>query len=172
MPTIRENISKAFSKMSFMWYILLIIGLIIIVYYVYTTYVNTSNNKIDIPNYTHSKEMSEDNETVATTHADVIFFTADWCPHCKKAKQPWEDFKNSYHNKIVKGTRIHCIEYNITDVEPDDEGYQAFVTAKANADKYKVDGFPTLLMEKDKKVIDFDAKITTTALQEFLENML
>jgi hypothetical protein len=29
-----------------------------------------------------------------------------------------------------------------------------------------------LLMEKDEKVIDFDAKITTTALQEFLENML
>jgi thiol-disulfide isomerase/thioredoxin len=101
-----------------------------------------------------------------------MLFTADWCPHCKKAKQSWEDFTNSYHNKIVKGTLINCIEYNMTDVELGSEGYQEFITAKANADKYNVDGFPTLLMEKDEKVIDFDAKITTTALQEFLENML
>lgn len=172
MSTIRENISKAFSKMSFMWYVLLIIGLVIIIYYVYTTYVITSNNMIDIPNYSHSKSMLEDNDTVATTHADVMLFTADWCPHCKKAKQSWEDFKNSYHNKIVKGTLIHCIEYNMTDVTPESTGYQGYVTAKANADKYKVDGFPTLLMEKDNNVINFDAKITTTALQEFLENML
>ena len=170
MSTIRENVSKAFSKMSFMWYVLLIIGLIIIVYYVYTTYVSTSKNMIDIPNYSHNK--NEENNTVATSHANVMLFTADWCPHCKKAKQSWEDFTNSYHNKIVKGTLINCIEHNMTDVEPGSQGYQEFITAKANADKYNVDGFPTLLMEKDKKVIDFDAKITTTALQEFLENML
>jgi thioredoxin-related protein len=172
MSTIRENISKAFSKMSFMWYVLLIIGLLIIVYYIYTKYVNSSTNEKDIPNYLHSKEKMSNEDTVATTHAKVMMFTVDWCPHCKKAKEPWEDFKNSHQNKIVKGTRINCIEYNMTEKKPGEEGYEDYIVAKATGDKYEVDGFPTLKMEKEDNVIDFDAKITTTALQEFLENML
>jgi protein-disulfide isomerase-like protein with CxxC motif len=38
-------------------------------------------------------------------------------------------------------------------------------------EKFKVEGFPTLVVQKDGKNIDFDAKITEYSLAQFVERM-
>jgi hypothetical protein len=37
--------------------------------------------------------------------------------------------------------------------------------------EYDIKGYPTIKMRKGNDVIDFDAKITATSLEEFLQNM-
>ena len=94
-------------KKRFFWILFLLLGLMAIAFYVYKTYFYRiqSNKKLgDIPN-------SSDRNTDIT----ILFFFADWCPHCKNAKGPWEDFKNSYNNKTINGIFIVCKEYDCSD---------------------------------------------------------
>ena len=37
---------------------------------------------------------------------------------------------------------------------------------------YKIQGYPTIKMVKENKIIDFDAKVTSTALESFVSNMV
>ena len=43
---------------------------------------------------------------------------------------------------------------------------------EAAADKYNVDGYPTIKMVKNKKVIDYDAKPELPSLNKFLKSSL
>jgi thiol-disulfide isomerase/thioredoxin len=44
------------------------------------------------------KEFSDvANTNTRKKEAQVMFFFADWCPHCKKAKPEWEQFKEEYN---------------------------------------------------------------------------
>jgi hypothetical protein len=47
-----------------------------------------------------------------------------------------------------------------------------YTDAKAMGEKYNVDSFPTVKMVAGNQTIDFDAKISTYALEQFVENML
>jgi glutaredoxin len=98
-----------------------------------------------------------------------MIFTVDWCPHCKKAKDPWNTFVEGHHNKIYNKHTITCVEYNLTESKSTGVADPAAVSAQA---KYKVEGYPTIKMIKDGQTIDFDAKITTYSLQKFLEDMV
>ncbi len=101
-----------------------------------------------------------------------MFFTVDWCPHCKKAVTPWNDFSTSHHNKRINNVNVTCIKYDMTEKDASDPvAYKEYKTAVAMGEKYKVDGFPTIKMLKDGQVIDFDAKITSYSLEKFVENM-
>ena len=93
------------------------------------------------------------------------YFFADWCPHCRKAKVPWELFVNNYDNKVVDGYRIICKEYDCSDPNPSPE-----ITTKMGI--YDVSGYPTIKVDKDGKIVDFDAKITEHSLSQFVKTMI
>lgn len=95
--------------------------------------------------------------------AELLFFYADWCPHCKTAKPVWEDLKKEYDNENING-------YNImfTDVNCSTESEQ---TSKL-MDKYSVEGFPTIKLLKNGEIIEFDAKPTKDNLNQFLQTVL
>lgn len=97
-----------------------------------------------------------------STKVTVMMFTVDWCPHCKKAKTPWEDFVKAYDGKIVKNRLVQCKTHNLTDANENDP----------ISTKYKIDGYPTIKMEKDGQIIEFDAKVTTYSLERFVEDMI
>ena len=92
--------------------------------------------------------------------AELIFFFADWCPHCNRAKPEWDNFKNSFNKKKVGLFNLTC-----TDVDCS-EGNSPLIQ------EYSVDGYPTVILKKDGERIDYDASISEDNLQQFITQFL
>ena len=97
------------------------------------------------------------------TSCIIYFFHADWCPHCKKALPEWESFKQTNDGKMINGYKISCVDVNCTN--EDDANTTQYIN------KFNVEGYPTIKMLKDSKVIDFESRITTSSLNSFLDTM-
>ena len=95
--------------------------------------------------------------------AELMLFSANWCPHCKTAKPVWTELSTDYEDKMINGYRII-----FTNVDCSEESGEV----ERLMDKYKVEGFPTIKLIKDGQVYDFDAKPTKTALEQFLNSYL
>jgi len=93
----------------------------------------------------------------------IYFFNAGWCPHCKSALPEWNAFVSQYDKKVINGYEIKCVNVDCTEET-------AAVTTMIN--KYGIESYPTVKMEKDGKIIDFDSKITNTALEKFINTMI
>ena len=99
----------------------------------------------------------------ASKTAEIMFFYADWCPHCKTAKPEWEQVKTEFQGKSIKGYNILFKEVNCTEESPENEKLMA---------TYKIQGYPTIKLIKDGQVIDFDAKPTKSTLTQFLNTVI
>lgn len=93
----------------------------------------------------------------------VYFFFADWCPHCTKAKPEWSTFKSQFDGKEMNGHSIQCVEVDCTETTPDNSPI---------IQKFGVDSFPTVKMMKGDTKIDFDSKVTSDTLTQFVNSML
>jgi len=138
------------------YYIITIVILIIfllISYYAYRSlYANKSTNKFT--NVANANRRSKD--------VNIYLFHVDWCPHCKKALPEWNSFKSIYENKEVNGYTVKCIDINCTEE----------TSEVANIiNSYGIESYPTVKMVKDQDTIEFDSKITKTALEQFVNMM-
>ncbi len=95
--------------------------------------------------------------------ANLVFFYADWCPHCKVAKPEWDALKAENEGKIINGYNVVYTDYNCGTVTPEIEDLM---------NKYDVKGYPTVKLIKDGQVIDYDAKPTTSTMNQFLTQIL
>ena len=159
MPTIVEVIDT-FIKPHYKK-ILIVVALIVFsvsAYYIY--------NKWNQPVANKYKDIYQPNDDGAN-EATVYFFFADWCPHCKAAKPVWIQFKEEYHGKIINGNQIICRDIDCTDDtnDPNDK-------ISALISQYKVESFPTIIMLVGENRIDFDAKITKSALDQFVKSAI
>uniref|UniRef100_A0A6C0I4A5 Thioredoxin domain-containing protein n=1 Tax=viral metagenome TaxID=1070528 RepID=A0A6C0I4A5_9ZZZZ len=139
-------------------YISVALGFIIftiVAYYGYQYYYVT---KSDSSKYSDVANASRRDKIVS-----IYFFNADWCPHCKTALPEWTSFVSQYDKKVMNGYEIKCININCTEETAD-------VATAIN--KYGIESYPTVKMEKDGKVIDFESKITSTALEKFATTMI
>jgi thiol-disulfide isomerase/thioredoxin len=141
---------------SRVWMILLvIIFFLFVASFVYNKYVTPIVDKNYIPNNEFPmKDKSDDVDEV-----DIYLFTVNWCPHSKKALPVWEELKAEYNQQIFNGYKLNFIQV-------DGEENQEL------ADKYKVEGFPTIKLVKGTQIIEYDAKPTTEHLKEFLNSIL
>jgi thiol-disulfide isomerase/thioredoxin len=98
-----------------------------------------------------------------TKSAELLFFFADWCPHCKAAKPVWNDLKAQYENKTVKGYTIVFTEIDCSEETAESEKM---------INQYSVEGYPTIKLLKDGQVIEYDAKPSTETLTKFLNTVL
>ena len=120
--------------------------------FVYKTYISKrldnsyAPNKEFIPTGADSKSL------------DLYYFYTEWCPHCKKAKPEWESLKSSVGNAKVNGYGINFIE---VDCDKD----------SAMADKFNVEGYPTIKASRTGTIIEFDAKPQINTLTKFLESI-
>ena len=80
------------------------------------------------------------------------FFYADWCPHCKKSKPEWEQLLQKY-----KGT----IQLKAVDCTNG---------ATSIAKQLDVEGFPTFVLSKNGKNIEYNGKRNANSLLMFLED--
>jgi thiol-disulfide isomerase/thioredoxin len=94
---------------------------------------------------------------------EVLFFYAEWCPHCKVAKPIWEKMQEDNQNKLINGHKVLFTSVNCTN--------ESEATSKL-MDKFDVEGFPTIKMIKDGQIIEFDAKPTKENLTQFFDTVL
>lgn len=95
--------------------------------------------------------------------AELLFFFANWCPHCKTAKPIWDKLKSEYENKTINGYTVIFTEIDCSE-ETDN--------VSKMMDKYNVAGYPTIKLLKDGQVIEFDAKPDKQTLEQFLNTVL
>jgi thiol-disulfide isomerase/thioredoxin len=138
------------------WMIMaVIIFFIVVAIYLYYTYVTPMVDKNVIPNREYQSEDAVDE----LQEAELLFFTVDWCPHSKKAVPIWDSLKEEYGGENYNGYKLNFVQIN-GEENPD------------MADKYKVDGYPTIKLVKGNQVIEYDAKPTLENLKEFLNSTL
>jgi thiol-disulfide isomerase/thioredoxin len=148
------NLAAYYKKILIIFLVITIF--IIAAFYVYVTYI-----KKRAPQITGGHEQSGSNtQKVGDKTCELYFFYTDWCPHCKKAKPEWQNFKSMYSG----GKKING--YNINFIEIDCEANPEI------ADKFKVEGYPTIKLVKGNQVIEFDAKPDVKTLEQFLTTVL
>jgi thiol-disulfide isomerase/thioredoxin len=128
--------------------------LIISILWYYNKYIHRAAKRDDVENIENSD---------ASKQAELILFSVDWCPHCKTAKPIWEELKTEYDNKTINGYTVLFTDINCTNETPEIEKMIA---------TYKIEGYPTIKLLKDGKVIEYDAKPSKSTLTEFLNSVL
>jgi thiol-disulfide isomerase/thioredoxin len=116
----------------------------------------------------NNKQYKENKERMSSSTqeggpAELMFFYADWCPHCKTAKPVWLSLKNEYDHKTVNGRQLQFTEVNCTTETTETSQLMS---------QYKVEGFPTIKMKKDGVIVDFDAKPTEESLNQFIQTVV
>ncbi len=91
--------------------------------------------------------------------AVVILFFADWCPHCVKAKPEWEHAKAELEGKRINGRTVVFVEYDCSSEDSD---------SVAKRQEYGVEGFPTIKLDRNGTIVNFDGRVTTANIVEFV----
>lgn len=91
--------------------------------------------------------------------AQLFLFKVDWCPHCKSAKPIFDEVE-----KELKGTPINGYTVTFTTVDCEAEPDMA--------DKFKIEGYPTIKLVKDGQVIEYDAKPDKEQINQFLNSVI
>lgn len=151
MEAVKNIISSVTGNKNVLLILVLSAALIGVAVYVYMNYIQPRLN----PKYVENKEIlqEENNE------AELYYFYTNWCPYCKKAKPEWEQLKNEYENKPINGTIVYFREI---DCEKDEE----------TPNQFNVEGYPTIKLVANGKVIEYDAKPNYETLVEFLHTSL
>ena len=142
---------------------MLIIGAVIlfaslaIFYYLY--YVAPASKST----YHANSEQAPAGSSSNNNSAELMFFYADWCPHCKSAKPIWNDLKTEYENKTINGYKIIFTEVNCSEETAEVEKLM---------NQYNIEGYPTIKLIKDGQVIEYDAKPSKETLTKFLNTVL
>ena len=134
-----------------------IVALIMAIAYVYKKYMTPKLNVEYEPN----KEFIDKDDS---GEVEIIMFSVDWCPYCKKAMPIWKEFKEEYSGKVINGYKLNFETVNCTD-EKDNNVVEML-------EKYNIEGYPTIKLLKDDEVITFDAKPERASLEKFLQTVL
>ena len=160
--SIFSKIKNAGSRLSSTsWIVLaaiLIFIIVAVVYYYY--YVAPKITRAYKPN---SEQVQDGSSSSQGKNAELLFFYADWCPHCKAAKPIWNDLKAEYQNKTINGYQVIFTEVDCSTETPEVEKMM---------NQYNVEGYPTIKLLKDGQVIEYDAKPSKETLTQFLNTVL
>ena len=55
--------------------------------------------------------------------AEIMFFYANWCPHCKAAKPHWKEVTDEYEGKEVNGYNLVFTEVDCTEETQSSEDF-------------------------------------------------
>jgi thiol-disulfide isomerase/thioredoxin len=157
-----SNIKQRITNMNFnsILIILFVIIIITISIFYYMYYIVPKQSSAI---YKANHEQVPNGSATNSNTAELLFFYADWCPHCKTAKPIWNSLQEEYKNKTINGYTILFTEINCSEET-------AEVDKMMN--QYNVEGYPTIKLLKDGQVIEYDAKPTKETLNQFLNTVL
>jgi thiol-disulfide isomerase/thioredoxin len=133
----------------------LLVVLLLVGIYFYVTLIHKKSETKYVANY--------QNHASSKQVAELMFFYADWCPHCKVAKGDWEQLKAEYDGKQLNGYNLVFREINCTTESPETDALMS---------QYQVEGYPTFKLVKGDEVMSFEAKPTKDNLSQFLQTMV
>ena len=161
MSDIRDFIARRIAPYSSMLLtVFLLVIFILVAVYAYRKYGEKIIGK--------RKFTDVSNESPTGNEIEIAIYTVDWCPHCKNAKPEWGLFTgdtefeepSGYLPEKVNGYNIKYLTIDCTkDSEPE---------ISERMQKYGIESFPTVIMVKDGKKYDFDAKVTKSNLDQFV----
>lgn len=154
LEKIREGFVNMLQNKKLMLVIILTAIFIAAAIWVYNSYVKPRVDAAYVPNKEFIQDDGSSNDT-----ADLYFFYTTWCPHCKKAMPVWEKFKEKIEPSGMNGVKINFIEVDC-DKDPD------------TAERFNVEGYPTIKLSYNKKVIEYDAEPDMDTLNQFLQSSL
>ncbi len=91
------------------------------------------------------------NQTGGGNKTKVILFKADWCGHCKSFKPIWDAVTKQYDN----------LEFAVYDADNN----------KDILKKYHIEGFPTVMVEKEGKTFEYNDERSPDAFNHFLKEL-
>lgn len=95
----------------------------------------------------------------------ILVFTADWCPACRRASAPIKHVQEKYDNKQnSSGKTVVFVFYDCTDLE--DTGENAEVR-----ESYQVKAFPTLIAQHKHKTVHYEGAMNDDNLESFIEGV-
>lgn len=144
----------------------IVVFFILLTIWVYRTHVMPKLN----PDFVANKEFESgggDSEE-KYKEARLMYFYADWCPHCKAAKPHVDEIKSIY-DASSSGKRVNDYAIYFEYVDCSDDKNSVVIE---KMDKYNVEGFPTIKLKYDGKVADMDAKPDKETIELFLNTML
>ena len=102
----------------------------------------------------------EDLEDNVSGQESIVLFYADWCGHCKKFMPQWDSLSSSINesNKKVKMMKVNCSK-------PSENEKQAQLM-----EKYKVQGYPTIIKVKNNQAQEYNGKRTKEDLEKFINS--
>ena len=115
--------------------------ILLILYYVYNTYLKEGFESIDLNKETQSGKQ-------------LVLFYADWCGHCKKIKPIWEEAASEIKDKDKKMLKVNCGGGSEKE--------------KEIMEKYKIDGYPTIILFKNGKPSQYEGARNKDAFIEAL----
>ena len=149
--SLKDSVSGVFSNYKIVIGIAVLFIAASIYYYYY--HIAPKLKPSFVPNQEY-KQVGAD-----TQNADLIFFHVTWCPHCKKAMPIWEELVAEHQGKPINGVNV-----NFVSVDCDKDS--------AMADRYGIEGFPTIKLIKGDEVIEYDARPNKDTILEFLHSTL
>ena len=123
--------------------------------YILVKFVNKQDN--DIKKF---KDVANNGD--AGGEIEVMMFHVDWCPYCKKALPEWYPFCDQYNNTKVNGYTIKCNREGTNCTNDENKQVKTLVA------EYKIESYPTIILMREGKRYDFDAKVTKSALEQFV----
>ena len=150
----RESLNNLTNnKLIIIFIILWLFITIVIAFYVYNSYIKPIIGKHKLNKEFGNKNINNSEDI------QIMYFFTEWCPYCKTAKPEWDKFSNYINN--INNTNDYNID--LVSINCDEK--------KNIADKYNIEGYPTIKLFYKKKVYDYDAKVTKNNLIEFLNSI-
>ena len=131
-----------------------------VAFWVYTTYVAPSIN----PDYVPNREFTDGE---GSNTADLFMFSVDWCPYSKAAKPVWKKLTDKYNGKEVNGVSL-----SVKEIDGDKQAQELENFESKYLNGKKIEGYPSIYMVKDDKVVEYEAKPKMDTLTEFIQSVL
>ena len=97
-------------------------------------------------------------QTASDSPSSILFFSADWCPHCQKAKPEWEAVKAKMDGSTLVFKEVDCT------AKPPSQETQDLMK------KYGVQGFPTVVLVKNGTPTTLEGKPTQESISTFINS--
>ena len=173
-----SKIIENFKSPSFLMYIAIVALFVGIGYLIYVNYIAPrispswiANDEFDQKEKDEiSLAPSESGGGVTKGQAQLYLFHTKWCPYCKKLWPIWDNVKTQLDRKIFNGFQLSFVEIDGDKQEADLNYFEAEFLK--DAEKKKVDGFPSIYLIKENQVYEFEAQPTEENLKEFVKSVL
>jgi thiol-disulfide isomerase/thioredoxin len=157
MDSLRKSAEWLMNNKKFMGYVLIAVFFAVLAQQIYNRYVKSSNNQSYYEGYSNAPNSGAAEPPVAV----IRMFKVDWCPHCKKALPDFQSVQDQYDGKTVNGYKLKLVV-----VDGEDPANESIVN------EFKIQGYPTVVLTKDGKNIEYDAKVDKSTLQDFINSMV